>query len=234
MLTLTWFYFNEFTFNLTGDSYCFFKCSEINYFEKATSQRLLLLDHRSLIKNKTETAVINIVNLLHIPNGTHSLIASWYSKYISFARQLYRCYRICSSSSVDGFRRLVHQNAGFPPRDYHLPPQCLNCQLKQKQRRAGQSVPMVPKKGYNCPITFLRSVFNETKLLTTLDCEQSSFIPQSHARRAEKTMSSRLRRSPLTHALDLLWFKSKIRDCSQSMTASKLPDIKSRGIILKL
>ena len=76
MLTLTWFYFNEFTFNLTGDSYCFFKCSEINYFEKATSQRLLLLDHRSLIKNKTETAVINIVNLLHIPNGTHSLIAS--------------------------------------------------------------------------------------------------------------------------------------------------------------
>ena len=75
MLTLTWFNFNEFTFNLSGDS-CFFKCSEINYFEKATSQRLLLLDHCSLIKNKTETAVINIVNLLHIPNGTHSVIAS--------------------------------------------------------------------------------------------------------------------------------------------------------------
>ena len=76
MLTLTRFNFNEFTFYLTGDSNCFFKCSEINHFEKATSQRLLLLDHRSLIKNKTETAVINIVNLLHIPNGTHSLIAS--------------------------------------------------------------------------------------------------------------------------------------------------------------
>ena len=65
------------------------------------------------------------------------------------------------------------------------------CQLKQKQRRARQSVPMVPKKGYNCSVTFLRSVFNETKILTTLDRERSSFFPQSHARRAEKTMSTR-------------------------------------------
>lgn len=205
MLTLTRFNFNEFTFYLTGDSNCFFKCSEINHFEKATSQRLLLLDHRSLIKNKTETSVINIVNLLHIPNGTHSLIASWYSKYISFARHLYRCYRICFSSSVDGFRRRAPKCRvtlkGLSP----TTTMSEWCQLKQKQRRAGQSVPMVPKKGYNCPITFLRSVFNETKLLTTLDYERSSFIPQSHARRAEKTMSSRLRRSPLTHALDLLW-----------------------------
>ena len=65
------------------------------------------------------------------------------------------------------------------------------CQLKQKQRRARQSVPMVPKKGYNCSVTFLRSVFNETKLLTTLDRERSSFFPQSQARRAGKTMSTR-------------------------------------------
>ena len=50
---------------------------------------------------------------------------------------------------------------------------------------------MVPKKGHNCSVTFLRSVFNETKLLTTLDRERSSFFPQSQARRAAKTMSTR-------------------------------------------
>ena len=139
MLTLTWFDFNDFLFNLSDDSYCFFKCSEINCFEKATSQRLLLLDHRGLIKTKTETAVTNIVNLLHIPNETHSLIASWYSKYISFARHLYRCYQICSFSSVDGFRRLVLQNAGLPSRDYHLPLQCLN-ESSQTETETSQTV----------------------------------------------------------------------------------------------
>jgi len=68
-----------------------------------------------------------------------------------------------------------------------------------------------------------------------IDPERSSFFPQGRARRVKEKFcklmekgqrfflssgfsprSSRLRRSPLRRALDPLWFKREIRDCSQS------------------